>query len=259
MSSPSCSVGGGPPRRSGAARWRHSSRATGMSETTTMTAMIGQQVVVDAGDPGAQRVPGQRDAHRPDQAAGDLPDRERAGGMPMAPASGFITVRTTGMNRARTMARGAPYRSMARWALPVPRRSRDRAGRASRAWPARRPMQEPDLRAGQRARGGRDQDRRQAQVRGRAGAGGAEQAGGEQQRVAGQEEPDQQPGLGEQDQEHAQGARAGQQAVRVEQVERRTAERSATCRLLRAVRGGPAVREWTTVSRRTTKIIVEAL
>ena len=51
------------------------------------------------------------------------------------------------------------------------------------------------------------------------GAGRREQAGGEQQRVAGQEEPDQQPGLGEQHDQDADRAERRQQVVRAERVQ----------------------------------------
>jgi hypothetical protein len=58
-------------------------------------------------------------------------------------------------------------------------------------------------------------------VQGRASPCGAEQTGGEQQRVPGQEEPHQEPGLGEHDQENPERPEGGRQAVRIQQVERR--------------------------------------
>ena len=60
-------------------------------------------------------------------------------GTPMMPAVGFITVRTTGMNRARVMARAGPYRVIATSARLAARRSAGRSVRSS----SRRPTTWP--------------------------------------------------------------------------------------------------------------------
>jgi MFS family permease len=67
-------------------------------------------------------------------------------------------------------------------------------------------------------RGERDQEADQPERVVEVAPVGDEQAGREQQRVAGQEEPDQQPGLGEDDDEDAEQAEGGDQLLRVQEV-----------------------------------------
>ena len=91
-----------------------------------------------------------------------------------------MNVRTTGMNRASTTALG-PWRSKkATWGLITPSAPAD---------------VEPDLVAEHRG----EHDAREQQPEIQLGLPGQDTRG-EQQRIAGQEEPDQEPGLGEDDQ-----------------------------------------------------------
>jgi len=75
------------------------------------------------------------------------------------------------------------------------------------------------LRAEDRADGGREQNDRQRQVTGLAWRGGAQHPRGEQQRVARQEESDEQPRLGEQHEQQAERAEAAEQRGRAQRVE----------------------------------------
>ena len=176
-----------------------------------------QQVRVDAGNRRAQGVTGQGHPDRPDHAADDLPDREgpdrHVQGAGHRVEHGPDHRDEPGQHDGLAVAvLGQQYPG----ALRAPAQEAVvGAAEQGTAAPA-------DVIAGLRSEQGAadrgQDDRRQRQVH-RMRAGGAQQPGGEQQRIAGQEDTDEQPGLGEQGEEDAERAQTGQQRRRAERVE----------------------------------------
>ena len=114
-------------------------------------------------------------------------------GMSTTPATGLITVRTNGMKRAMTTGlRLAVALERRRGPGRRPRCSRARPGRSSSGGPARRPIRYPTCAPSSAPARPRPAAAGQREVHGVVGRGRAQQAGREQQRVAGQEDPDQQ-------------------------------------------------------------------
>jgi hypothetical protein len=197
-----------------------------------------QQVLVDARNARAEQVTGQGDPGRPADAADDLPEGEGAGGHVQHPGE--------------WVEHGAHHRDEPgqhdRPGLPVAGQQFGGAGRTAvqplapgarqQRLPAAPAEPEsglgPDQGTGDRG----EQHRSQRQADGRSGAGRAVQPGGEQQRVAGEKEPDQQAGFGEHHHEHAERAKAGQPEGRGHGPGRARSRQERMCRAMQNLHVG---------------------
>lgn len=192
-----------------------------------------QQVPVDVRDGAAEDVSGDGDAGRPQQTAEQLPAGEHRVRHPHD-AGQRVENRTDQRYEPGQHDRLSGPVLLQERPGPVGRRGQPGPLPAAQEQRPGPPAdQVAGLGAGEGAGRGGGYDRGQRQAHGGGGAGRSEQAGGEQQRVARQEQPDQQPRLGEQDGRDPEDAEAAQHRRRVEQVDR-GAHRTASTRRLPA-------------------------